>query len=179
MRTQEWTPEGVVFDTLRVEGAGVGCLAVDSDDHIYVAYQNVGKIQVFTKNDGNAVREIIVEGYEPLQMSVMEPSKMLVIKTGTNVITIFDQQGNVINTIAVRDHNIYHAVRNDGTILIAAINEERDRVNIDQYTSECEHVKNLVRNQVIHKTERNWYRLREFASGELALCSPDRLYIFN
>ena len=82
----------------------------------------------------------------------------------------------------VKDSDTYalHAtVCKDGTIVIAAINKEQDRVSIKQYTSELKYVKTLITDHVIEKPSWNWYNLREFSTGELALCTGNMLYIFH
>ena len=162
------------------EGGG---LAVDCDDLIYVGYWNTKKIRIFTPLGGNAIREISCGGYEPWQIFVMASIKMLVVGTQDSDIRLLDQQGKEVYSVA-NDCNcdtcaLYVTVCKDGTIIIANINDGRDRVNVKQYTSELKYVKTLITDHVIEKTEMCWYYLREFSSGELALCTSERLYIFH
>ena len=170
-----WKKLAVRFDSLK----DYGSLAVDCDDLIYLGYWNAKKIQVFTPSGGKAIREISCVDYKPNQISVMEPSKILVVRTKNMDIRVLDQQGNVVHSVAKDSHtySLYATVRKDGTILIAAINKDHDRVSIKQYTSEMKYVKTLITDHVIEKT--HWHYLREFSSGEMALCTGNRLYIFH
>ena len=172
----EWKKLDVRFDSL-IEGGG---LAVDCDEIIYVGYWDAKKIHVFTPSGGKAIKEISCGGYMPFQICVMEPSKLLVVKTGHGGIRVFDQQGKEVHS-GVQDshtHSIYATVCKDGTIFIAAINKEQNIVSIKQYTSELKYMKTLINDSVIEKPSWNWYYLREFTLGELALCTGNRLYIF-
>ena len=77
--TPGWKKLAVRFDSVK----DYGSLAVDCDDLIYLGYWNAKKIQVFTPSGGKAIREISCVDYKPNQISVMEPSKILVVRTKT------------------------------------------------------------------------------------------------
>ena len=177
--TPEWEKLDVRFDGLE----GGGGLAVDCDDLIYVDYWITNKIRVFTPSGGKAIREISCGGYKPHQISVMEPSKMLVVRTQVGDIRILDQQGKEVHSIAKEsDTNaLYATVCKDGTILIAAMKHGRDRVSchvsVKQYTSELTYVKTIITDNAAETVW--WCNLREFPSGELVLCSENRLHIFH
>ena len=173
--TPEWKKLDVRFDSLNEYGGQV----VDCDDLIYVGYGMTKKIQVFTPSGGKAIREISCGGYSPWQISVMEPSKMLVVITQDGDIKLLDQQGKEVHSVA-KDSNTFRlcaTVCKDGTIVIAAINKEQDRVSIKQYTSELKYMKTFITDHLIERSV--WHFLREFSSGELALCTRNRLYIFH
>ena len=175
--TQDWKKLDITFET---EDGGWGGLIVDCDDHIFVGYAIAEKIQVFTPSGGKAVREIQCGGFMPWQIFLMEPSKMMVVRTDSHAVSVFDQQGNEMHKfVKEKSTNVRPIVCKNGTILIATINKERDRVSIEQYTSELKYVRSLITDHVIEKTERDKYYLQEFTSGELALCTPNKMYIVH
>nr|XP_054761248.1 E3 ubiquitin-protein ligase TRIM33-like [Lytechinus pictus] len=51
-------------------------------------------------------------------------------------------------------------------------------VSIDEYTKELRHIQNFVKDFKIEKSERRWYYLQQYRSGEIAFCTPSRLYLF-
>ena len=176
--TPEWNKLDVRFDSLK-ECSSVD---VDCENLIYVGYWTSKKIRVFRPSGGKAIREIRCGGYEPLQVSVMEPSKMLLVSTYAYDTRVLDQQGKEVHSVVIEENDTclcFATVCKDSAILIAAINNEQDRVSIKQYTSELIYVKTLIADHVIEKTESIGYYIREFSSGELALCTSDRLYIFH
>ena len=147
--TPEWKKLDVRFDSVKEDGR----LAVDCDDLIYVGYLDTEKIQVFAPSGGKAIKEISCGEYGPVQISAMEPSKMLVVRTPHGDIKVLDQQGKEVHSVAKDSHTFrfYATVCKDGTILIAAINKGRDRVSIKQYTSEMKYMKTLITDHVIEK----------------------------
>ena len=175
--TPKWVKLDVMFDSL----TEVGCLAVDCDDLIYVGYWKAKKIRVFTPSGGKAIREIPCGGYEPRQISVMEPSKMLLVRTQNRDIRLLDQQGKEVYSVAKdSDTCAFSAtVCKDGTILIAAINKKQDKLSIRQYTSELSFVKTLIADYAMKKKADFRCFLHEFTLGELALCTGNMLYIFH
>ena len=159
-------------------------LAVDCDDHIYICYSGIfgNSVRVFTPSDGKGIRRISCNRIKPQQISVIEPSKMIVSRTKNEDIRVLDQRCRVVHSV-VKDIHTYRrfaTVCKNGTILIAAINKEQDRVSIKQYTSELTYIKTLIIDHVIERLPRDcWCYLQEFSSGELALCTSARLYIFH
>ena len=179
--TTKWKEREVRFGTLSSEEGGSGGLAADGDDNIYVGFRKMKKIQVFSSAGGRAIKEIACDGYEPCQLLVLEPSKVLVVVTEVpNVLHVIDDRGTILHEVTKDKGTImFPAVCRDGTVLVACINEKQNKVSIEQYTSEWKCVKTLVTDHVIEKTERGWYYLREFRSGDLALSTADKLYIFK
>ena len=175
--TPKWEKLDVMFDSL----TEVGCLAVDCDDLIYVGYWKAKKIQVFTPSGGNAIMEIPCGGYEPRQISVIEPSKMLLVRTQNRDIRLLDQQGQEVYSVAKDSDTCAFsaAVCNNGTILIAAINKKQDKLSIRQYTSELNFVKTVIVDYAMKKKADFRCFLHEFTLGELALCTGNMLYIFH
>ena len=170
---------GVRFYTLSIEEGGLGGFAVDCDNCIYVGYKKAKKIQVFSPMGGKAVMEISCGLYEPQQIFVLNPSKMLVVKAHRNAICVLDRKGNEMHELTKDKGTFVHpTVCQNGSIIIAHISKDLYRVSIEEYTSKLKYVKNLITDHLIGKTERNWYHLQQFSSGELALCSTDSLYIF-
>ena len=93
--TREWNKIHVWFDSLN-EGSS---LAVDCDDLIYVGYQMAKKNWVFTPSGGQAVREIPCGGYRPWRISIMKPSRMLVVMTQNYDIRVIDQRGIEVHRV--------------------------------------------------------------------------------
>ena len=179
--TTKWKARDVKFETLSFDEGGSGGLAVDSNDHIYVGYRKAKKIMIFKSAGGKAFREIPSAGYEPCQFMVIDPSRMIVLVTQIqHVIVVMDERGRGLHKVA-KDNgtNLYPAVCKDGTILVACVNEMNDRVTIERFTCKMHYVETIITDHVIDKPGMPWYYLREFRSGALALCSPDKMYIFK
>ncbi|XP_063959751.1 E3 ubiquitin-protein ligase TRIM33-like [Lytechinus pictus] len=176
--TSDEEKQDVSFDTLGKSEGGIGDLTVDSNDLIYVSYRKAKKIQVFSPSGGKAIREIPCDGYEPMQITSYGDS--LIVKQFKNAIIRIDEKGGVIHELTKPgDNNLFADVSKDNTILIASVRYEKGLLNIDEYTGELKHIKTLISDCKIEKPERQWYYLRQFQSGKIAFCTPDRLYIFN
>ncbi|XP_063960210.1 uncharacterized protein LOC135155234 [Lytechinus pictus] len=176
--TSDEEKQDVTFDTLDVSEGWSGGLTVDSNDLIYVSYRKAKKIQVFSPSGGNAIREIPCDGYKPAQITSYGDS--LIVKQYDNQIARIDKEGNIMHKLWKPVGNCIIAdVSKDNTILIASVKYEDGLLNIDEYTSGLKHIKTLISDYKIEKPERQWYYLRQFQSGEIAFCTPNRLYVFN
>ena len=73
--------------------------------------------------------------------------------TENNDISLLDQQGKEVHSVAkdCDTYRLYATVCRYGTILIAAINKERDKVSIKQYTSELKYMKTLITDHFIEE----------------------------
>eukprot|EP00057_Strongylocentrotus_purpuratus_P015608 XP_011670082.1 PREDICTED: uncharacterized protein LOC105441043 [Strongylocentrotus purpuratus] len=173
--TEEYEKLDVKFDTQSYDASGFGRLTVDSNDLIYVGYWKAEKIQVFSPAGRKTIREIPCKGYTTHHITSYNDLLIIVYK---NTVRIIDKDGNVIHT--VERSNVYSsaAVTQNNSILIAWVKHDDGLVSIDEYTSELKHVQTLISGHKIEKSERHLYYLREFRSGEIAFCTPDRLYIF-
>ena len=172
--TEESEKLEITFDTLgKDESNVIGSLTVDSNNLIFVGYL-VAKIQVFSPAGGKAINEIPHNGC----VEITSYNDLLIIENGFKV-RIIDKDGNVKHK--VEKLNVYPsaAVTQNNSILIAWVKHGDGLVSIDEYTSELKHVRTLISDHKIEKPQRNWYYLRVFRSGEIAFCTPDRLYIFN
>ncbi|XP_030845837.1 tripartite motif-containing protein 2-like [Strongylocentrotus purpuratus] len=178
MYTQEYEKLDVTFDTLSTDEGIIGSLTVDSNDLIYVSYWKVPKrILVFSPAGGKAIREIPCHGYTPEQITSY--NDLLIIKDSHRV-RIIDKHGNVKHKEELEMTPVYAAVTQNNSILIARVKHADGLVSIDKYTSELKHVKTLISDHKIENPDkRRWYYMREFRSGEIAFCTPDRLYIFK
>ncbi|XP_011681116.2 uncharacterized protein LOC105446250 [Strongylocentrotus purpuratus] len=175
--TQEYEKLDVTFDTLSKDEGGSVSLTVDSNDLIYVGYWKATKIQVFSPAGGKAIREIPCDGYEPRQITSY--NDVLIIKYG-NTVRIIEKEGNVKHKAEESNVYSYAGVTQNNSILVAWVKYADGLVSIDEYTSELKHVQTLISDHKIEKPKkRNWYYIHEFRSGEIAFCTPDRLYIFN
>nr|XP_054760814.1 E3 ubiquitin-protein ligase TRIM33-like [Lytechinus pictus] len=176
--TSDEEKQDASFDTLDDSEGGFGGLSVDSNGLIYVSYRKAKKIQIFLTSGGKAIREIPCDGYEP--SNITSYGDTLIVKQFSNTIIRIDKKGCVMHELTEPGENDLHAaVSKDNTILIASVRRSEGLLNIDEYTGELKHIKTLISYYKIGKTERRWYHLRQFQSGEIAFCTPDRLYIFN
>eukprot|EP00057_Strongylocentrotus_purpuratus_P025555 XP_011680029.1 PREDICTED: tripartite motif-containing protein 7-like [Strongylocentrotus purpuratus] len=175
--TLENTTLHVMFETLSHEEGGWASLTVNSDDQIYVSYRKAKKIQVFSQAGGKAIREIPCDdGYIPEQITGYND---YLISVSCDTIRLIDKQGVVKYKLTKLGYRLHAAVSQDNTILIATKKPGVGLVSIDEYTNELKHVQNLVIDYKFEKPEREWYTVQQYRSGEIAFCTPDRLYIFH
>ncbi|XP_041453727.1 uncharacterized protein LOC121406919 [Lytechinus variegatus] len=175
--TPEYTKMNVIFNTLDDVEDGMGNLTVDGDDRIYVAYEKAKKIQVFS-SEGTMEAEIPCRGYGPNEIRSYNDSLILSSQFFNNRVRLIDKQGVVKHTYKTFIEDLYLAVSQRNTILIAKVNHETCIVSIGEYTNELKCIGYLVENRKFEKPERQWYCLHQYRSGELAFCTTDRLYIF-
>ena len=175
--TLEYTKLNVMFETLSRDEGGVPSLTVDGDDQIYVSYRDAEKIQVFSPVGGKAIREIPCDGYVPRQIT--NYNDYLITESG-DAIRLIDKKGVIKYKLTKPLDYLIAAVSQWNTILIATVNHDLGLVSIDEYTNKLKHVQNLVIDYKIEKNDRGcWYTLQQYRSGEIAFCTPDRLYIFH
>ncbi|XP_063960398.1 tripartite motif-containing protein 2-like [Lytechinus pictus] len=174
--TPEYAKLDVIFQTLSSDAGEFPNLSVDGDDQIYVSYWEAKKILVFSTAGGQAVSEIPCNGYEPQQITSYHGS---LITSSDDTIRLIDKQGAVQHKLKKPDSNLYAAVSQWNTILVAKVKHDEGLVSIDEYTNELRHIRNLVNDYKIERPERHWYYLQQYRSGEIAFCTPERLYIFH
>ncbi|XP_030830792.1 tripartite motif-containing protein 2-like [Strongylocentrotus purpuratus] len=174
--TLEYTKLNVMLGNLSRCEERLTNLTLDSDDQIYINYWIAEKIKVFSPAGGKAIREILCDGYEPEQITSYND---YLIITSADTIRLIDKQGVVKYKLTKLGDDLYPAVSQRNTILIATVKHHVGLVSIDEYTNELKHVKNLVIDYKIEKPERWWYYLQQYRSGEIAFCTSDRLYIFD
>ncbi|XP_072163698.1 tripartite motif-containing protein 3-like [Diadema setosum] len=178
----QWEKLDVTFETMRFDEGGLGGLAVDRVDNIYVGYNimKFRKIQVFTPQGGKAVREIICHGYSPWQLFSFHATGKLILEDVTvSAVVCLDGNGKKENVLKKDGMFAFPAVCRDDSVIVAWVKHKEDLVSIDRYTRDLEQVCNIITDFKIQKPERLWYYLQEFESGEIAFCTPDRLYIFD
>ncbi|XP_072163314.1 uncharacterized protein [Diadema setosum] len=177
--TPQWEKLDVTFETISCDEGGHGGLTVDKDDNIYVGYRKPKKVQVFTPQGGKAVREIMCDGCTPEQLFSFHTTGKLILKDESPVVCL-DDKGRKENFIKKEGVYSYPAVCRDDSVIVAWVKHGEGLVSIDRYTRDLEHMRNIITYFKIQKPEeRNWYYLQEFESGEIAFCTPDRLYIFD
>ncbi|XP_072163313.1 uncharacterized protein [Diadema setosum] len=178
--TPQWEKLDVTFETMSYAEGGLGGLTVDRDDNIYVGYRNLKKIQVFTPRGGKAVREMMCDGYTPVQLfSFHTGTGKVILEDGSTVVCLVGK-GKKDNVLKRKGTYAYPAVCRDDSVIVAWVKHEEGLVSIIRYTRGFEPVCNIVTDFKIQKPEkRNWYYLQEFDSGEIAFCTPDKLYIFD
>ncbi|XP_030848119.1 tripartite motif-containing protein 2-like [Strongylocentrotus purpuratus] len=172
----QYTKLNVVFETLYNDEGEWAILNVGGDDQIYVSYWKAQKIQVFSPAGGKAIREIPCDGYEPQQITSYND---YLVTRSWDAIRLIDKEGVVKYELRELGYFPYATVSQGNTILIAKVNHDVGLVSIDEYTNELKHVQKLVIDYKIEKPERNWYFMQQYQSGEIAFCTPDRLYIFH
>ncbi|XP_072170375.1 E3 ubiquitin-protein ligase TRIM45-like [Diadema setosum] len=176
--TPQWEKLDVEFKTMSNAEGWIGCLTVDGCDNIYVGYVDHGTIEVFSPQGGAAVRKIMCDGYTPWQLFSFQSTENLILKDKRHVIRL-DGEGKKANVLEKNTAFAFPAVCRDDLVIVASVKDDDGLVSIDQYTSDFEHVKNLISDFKICQPKRNWYYLQEFESGEIALCTSERLYIFH
>eukprot|EP00057_Strongylocentrotus_purpuratus_P007326 XP_011661800.1 PREDICTED: tripartite motif-containing protein 59-like [Strongylocentrotus purpuratus] len=174
--TLEYTKLNIMFETLSTAEGGLANLTVDGDHQIYVSYWTAQKIHVFSSAGGKAIREILCYGYKPEQITSY--NEYLII-TSADTIRLIDKQGVVKYKLTKLGDDLYPAMSQGNTILIASLNHDVGSISIDDYTYELKHVQNLVMDYKIEKPSEEWYYLQQYRSGEIAFCTSDRLYIFD
>ncbi|XP_030834791.1 uncharacterized protein LOC115921444 [Strongylocentrotus purpuratus] len=174
--TLEYTKLNVMFETLSRDECESASLTVDGDDQIYVSYWEIRKIQVFSPAGGKAISEIPCDGYQPGQITNCNDH---LISDSYYKIRLIDKQGVVKYELAKFRNYLIAAVSQRNTILIATQKPFESLVNIDEYTNELKHVQNLVIDYKIERHGIYWHQLQQYRSGEIAFCTPDRLYIFH
>lgn len=169
------------FETLRYDEAGMGDLALDSDENVYVGYRKAKAIQVFSSSGGRAFREIPCDGYEPSQVLALKTKKLLLVQSHSNSVRLIDSLGVMKHDVTLYDNLYgYPAVCGDDSIIIAWVKHDEGLVSIDQYNNELKHVQTLIADYKIEKPEkRHWYHLQQYTNGAMAFCTPDRMYIFR
>ncbi|XP_072163691.1 E3 ubiquitin-protein ligase Midline-1-like [Diadema setosum] len=178
--TPQWEKLDVTFETMSFDEGGFGGLTVDRDDNIYVSYRKPKKIQVFTPQGGKSVREVMCDGHEPVQIFSFQSTGKLIMRDVSGVVCL-DGKGKKENVLMKEGYMYpYPAVCRDDSVIVAWVKHGEGLVSIDRYTRDLGHVHSLITDFKIQKPEkRNWFYLQEFESGEIAFCTPDRLYIFG
>ncbi|XP_071506773.1 tripartite motif-containing protein 3-like [Diadema antillarum] len=174
--TPQWEKLDVTFETMSYDEGGLGGLTVDRDDNIYVNYRKPKKIQVFTPQGGKAVREVMCDGFELEQIFSFQSTGKLILTDGYSVVCL-DANGKKENVLEKEGRYPFPAVCRDDSVIVAWVKHEGGLVSIDRYTRDLEHMHNIVTDFKIQKPERIWNYLQECGSGEIAFCTPDRLYI--
>ncbi|XP_071505764.1 uncharacterized protein [Diadema antillarum] len=176
--TPQWEKLDVTFETTGKFDGGIGGLTVDTDDNIYMGYMWTKKIQIFTPQGGKAIREIMCTEHTPYQLFSFHTTVKLILKDLSSVVCL-DSQGKKENVLMKEGMYAYPAVRRDDSVIVAWVNHKKGLVSIDRYTRGLEHLCNLITDFKIVKPQLDWYYLQEFESGEIALCTADRLYIID
>ncbi|XP_071509350.1 uncharacterized protein [Diadema antillarum] len=179
--TPQWEKFDVTFETMSVDEGGYGGLTLDKDDNIYVGYRKLKKIQVFTPQGGKAVREVMWHGYNiiPEQIFSFQSTGKLIMRDASGVVCL-DGEGKKENVLKKEGMSSWPAVCRDDSVIVAWVKDEEGLVSIDRYTRDLEHMDTIVTEFKIQKpANRHWYYLQQFESGEIAFCTPDRLYIFD
>ncbi|XP_041485513.1 E3 ubiquitin/ISG15 ligase TRIM25-like [Lytechinus variegatus] len=170
----------VHFETLSDEEGGPGDLTVDKDGNILSSYRTTKAIQVFGPSGGKPIREIQCQGFEPQQIFAMSSRNAILVKSDGHTVRILDgHSGATLDSITNEGVDAYPAVCKDGTVIIAWVTYEEGRVSIVQYTGELKVIQKIITNFKITKPSRPWYYLQEFKTGEIAFCTPGKLYIFR
>ncbi|XP_063955028.1 uncharacterized protein LOC135153961 [Lytechinus pictus] len=167
------------FDTLDNVKGGIGGLARGRDGHIFIGYRKLKEIHVFNAKGGIPIREIKCDGYEPQQIFSLSTSNKLLVRD-LNAIRVVDSiSGTILHSVTKEALSGFPCLCTDDTVLIAWVNNKECVANISLYTSELKMMKTIISDFHFQISERKWYFLQTFKSGEIAFCTPDRLYIFR
>ncbi|XP_072163059.1 E3 ubiquitin-protein ligase TRIM45-like [Diadema setosum] len=179
--TPQWEKLDVTFETMRNFEGGLGGLTVDRDDNIYVGYWELREILVFTPQGGKAVRSMMCDGYIPMQIFSFHNTGKLLL-TDESTVVCLNSEGKKGKVLKKDGMAPFPAVCRDDSVIVAWLKNNEFLVSIDRYTSDLKHVRNVITDFQIQCP---WlvmlprYRVQEFESGEIAFCTPYRLYIFN
>ena len=136
-------------------------------------------IQIFKPQGGKAVKEIPCSRLVPYQIFAMTSSQLIVVKSGNSTVCIMDGvSGAKIHSVTKDGEYALPAVAIDDSVIIAWLKGGHGLLSIEHYTKELMHIKNLLDFQITNSS-RSWYYLQQFKTGEIAFCTPDRLYIFR
>ncbi|XP_072182421.1 uncharacterized protein [Diadema setosum] len=175
--TPQWEKLDVTFETISIDEGGSGGLTVDRDDNIYVSYRKLMKIMVFTSQGGKAVRSMMCDGRRPWQLFSFNNMRKLILQDST--VVCLDGKGKKEKVLKKEGMSAYPAVCRDDSVIVAWVKHDKGLFSIDRYTSDLKHMHNLIIDFSIGREILSWYYLQEFESGEIALCTPNRLYILN
>ncbi|XP_071496569.1 uncharacterized protein [Diadema antillarum] len=116
--TPQWGELDVTFETMGNNKGGYGGFTVDRDDNIYVGYWDSKKIQVFTKQGGKAVMEILCDGYEPLQLVSFHTTRKLILTELSSVVCL-NGQGKKEKVLMKEGVCAFPAVCRDDSVIVA------------------------------------------------------------
>ncbi|XP_063961159.1 uncharacterized protein LOC129265260 [Lytechinus pictus] len=169
----------LIFGSLdNVEG-GMGGFARDIDGHIFIGYRKLKEIHVFDAEGGMPIRKIKCDEYEPQQIFSFSTCNKILVRD-LNAIRVVDSiSGTILHSVTKEDLSGFPCLCTDDTVLIAWVNHKEGVANICLYTSELKMMKIIISDFHFQISKRMWYFLQTFESGEIAFCTPDRLYIFR
>ncbi|XP_041453525.1 tripartite motif-containing protein 5-like [Lytechinus variegatus] len=167
------------FFSLDDEEGGSGGLSQDRDGHIFIGYRKLKEIHMYNAEGGIPVRKIKCDGYEPRQIFSLLTSNRILVKDSNTIKVINSISGTILHSVTKEDLSGFPCLCTDDTVLIAWVNHEEGVAKIYLYTSELKTMKTIISDFHFQIPERNWYFLQTFKSGEIAFCTPDRLYIFR
>ncbi|XP_072181969.1 uncharacterized protein [Diadema setosum] len=171
----QWKKLDVTFKTM--SDGGMGGLTVDRDNNIYVGYYKLEKILVFTPRGGKPVKSMKCDGLGPRQSFSYHNTGKLILTQRSAVVSL-DGKGKKEKVLRKEGMRACTAVCQDDSVNVAWVKQGEGLVSIDRYTSDLKHVRSLISDFRIQILGLVWYYLEEFESGEIAFCTPDRLYIF-
>ncbi|XP_071478089.1 E3 ubiquitin-protein ligase TRIM45-like [Diadema antillarum] len=174
--TRQWEKLDVEFEPDNISGEYSANLSTDASDNIYVGFEWSKSIEVFTPHGGKSVRKIMCHGYSPWQLFSFKSTENMILTDRETVVCI-DSEGREVHTMQKENKLAFPAVCRDDSVIVAWLNEEESLLSIDRYTSDLEHLHNLISD--FRTSESDYYGLQEFESGEIAFCLDDELFIFH
>ena len=168
------------FKTLNAERGGACNVAVDQVHHIYVSYIKAKQIQVFLQEGGRAAKVIPCVSFLPFQIFALNVDSLLVVKASANSIIIVDNFGKQQNKVD-REGDVlaYPAVCLDSSVMIAWVNYKEGLVSIDKYSRHLVFLKRIISDHFFRLPQNHQYFLQQFLTGEIAFCTPEKMYIFG
>ena len=159
-------------------GGGDCDISVDIDSRICVGYRGSKKIQIFAPVGGNAVKELYFKEYKG-QIFGMKSRRLMLVTTG-HELKVINDNGEVKYSVGNNgERDAYPAVCCDGSVIAAWVNHSDGLVTIKKYTYELKFLSVLILDQKIEKPKHSWYYLQEFVTGDIALSTKERVYVFK
>ena len=131
---------------------------------------------MFASRGGKAIREIQCQNFEPCFIQPM--TKGLLLVSNNHSVQVISKEGVVkYTTDKDKDKIPYPISYRNGSVVVGWVNNSLGMVTLKRYTDELKSETAIVRDQKVGKAD--LFYMLELLSGELCLCSSDRLNIFN
>ena len=181
-RLELFSPQGEKLDVKfrSDDGSNVGDIAVDSDNRIYVSYIRQNKVQVFAPTGGDAIKEILCNNLEPVNLLPLQSNRILVHNFKT--VIVVNEEGAVESSMSsnnVRGSMMYPALCRDGFVAIARVKHAQGLVSVDQYTNQLRHTRKVFSDVKIPGALDNGpLSFRALPNGDFVMSSSQRLFLF-
>lgn len=183
--TANWERIDATFQTMMTKWTffkrgPCGNLTVDGDDYVYVNHIRDRVIEVFSDKGGQSLRKIHCKDFQPMDILAMKSRKMLLVSSGNQCVRLVDECGCERKKFHKAGENVFSALRQDDSILLACVKLRECLLTIEHYSQDLVHLTTIICDQKIHvPTKNNWFALQESSSGDIVFCTSERLYFFS